>query len=162
MARGFKTGGRGAGVPNKRTQAKQMLAEIMREQGTEILGPVLKQLQAAPKGQKKAIEVLRDLMTLSMNCVAIHQPKAQADGTFVIESNEKLQAYLKLGIDAAGQLARFESPTFKAVALQEVPLPPAGEVPDDPAKVVGLLGKRSQQDAASAYLRLVRNDPKAA
>jgi len=159
-----RTGGRSKGTPNKATQYKQMMAEVLASpEGRVLLGNAMRTAQQAPKGQQKAIETLRELMALGRTLVALNQPIKQPDGTTVLpdDRHEKLQVYLPIAVRAAAELAKYESPTFKAVAVQEVP-PAPEERPGDGAQVVGSLSKRTQQDAAAVYMRLVRNDGKAA
>lgn len=160
--KGQKTGGRTRGTPNRRTQQKQMLDELMREHGEDYVAGVLKKLQQAPRGTTKGLDMLRELAVLAKNCVAIYQPKQGADGKPQVEQPERLQSFLGIAVKAVAELTRYESPTFKAIAVQEVPAPVGQAVSGESAKVIGLLGKRSQQDAANAYMRLVRNDPKVA
>lgn len=107
------------------------------------------------RGTPLAKTVLEQIMLLSMGLVAKYQP-GKPD-----ENEAKMQEYLPYALGAAKELARYQSPTFRAIAVTEVPALPAAQ-PGDGAKVVGLMGKRTQLDAANAYTRIIRNDPKAA
>lgn len=156
MARGMKTGGRTAGTPNRATLQKQMIREVLESsEGRALMAENMRAMQQAPKGGKKAVDVLRELMLLSHTLVGMNQPRRDAAGELIVENADRLQQYLAIAVRASSELARFESPTFKAIAVQEVPPPPAAHADGD-AKVIGSIRKRSQQDAAAVYMRLVR------
>lgn len=157
---GERRGGRASGTPNKRTLTKRFLAEILETaEGKALIGEAIKHHQPKMSG-KKAIEVLDTLMNLTMGLVARHQPRPNQSGqeTNVTADEGKFREYLGLATTAAKELAKYQSPTFKAVAVQEVPPPPS--LPD--GRVSNMMEARTQQDAAAAYIRLVRNDTKAA
>lgn len=158
---GPRHGGRTKGTPNKATLQKQMIADVLASaEGRALLGDAMKNLQQPAKGTKRAVDVLREMMMLSGSLVALYQPKRnEQTGAIEVTDSQKLETYLTICARTAADLARFESPTFKAVALQEVP--PAPQMPAG-ADVIQSIGKRSQADAAAVYMRLVRNDGKAA
>ncbi|MDE2101668.1 MAG: hypothetical protein KGL39_30760 [Patescibacteria group bacterium] len=156
MARGNKTGGRTKGTPNKATLVQQMVTEALETPaGREAVAQALQKLTAPPSGQKKAVEVLREMMMLSGSLVALHQPKRDAAGNVTVENHEKLQAYLNIASRTAADLARFESPTFKAVAVQEVPPMPQAQGAEG-GNVASSIRKRTQKDAMAVYMRVVR------
>lgn len=156
VAPGRKTGGRQKGVPHKRTVINQMVAEALASKdGQGLIANALARLAQPPSGAKKALDMLRELSVLSTSLVALHQPKKQEDGSVVLENHEKLHAYLGLAIRATAELASFESPKFKAVAMTEVPPVPVG-TPANDAKLVEGIRKGTQQEAAAVYMRMVR------
>ena len=156
MARGMKTGGRKAGVPNKKTVIASMVEDALASPaGRELVAQAVQKLAQPPKGGKKAVDVLREMMMLSGLLVAQNAPTRDESGVVVPGNDEKLQAYLPIAVRAAAELAKFESPTFKAVAIADVPAAPGAPAGGD-AKVVESIEKRSQQDAAAVYMRLVR------
>lgn len=164
MARGAKPGerrgGRAAGTPNKRTITKKLMGEYMQTpEGRVLIGEVVQQQQPRSQG-KKAVEILDTLMNLTMGYVARYQPKPNADGqeTNAVADAEQFKEYLGLATSCAKELAKYQSPTFKAIATQEVPPTPALPA----GNVSNMMEARTQQDAAAAYIRLVRQDPKAA
>lgn len=151
-----RSGGRTKGTPNKATQYKQMMADVLASpEGRVLLGEAMRTVQQPAKGTKRAIDVLREMMLLAGSLVAIYQPTRDEAGKVTVAEPQKLETYLTLCARTAADLARFESPTFKAIAVQEVPQQPA-EHADGDAKVIGSIRKRSQQDAAAVYMRLVR------
>lgn len=158
MAIGRKTGGKQKGTLNKATQVRMMVEESLQTPaGREALARAMQQLTAPPTGQKKAVEVLREMMMLSAALVSLHQPKRdQATGTVTVENHEKLQAYLGIAVRAAAEVAKYESPTFKAVAVQEVPPLPQAPPGAEATNVASSIGKRSQKDAMAVYMRVVR------
>ncbi|HEY6030475.1 MAG TPA: hypothetical protein VIU44_07930 [Gaiellaceae bacterium] len=136
---------------------KQLVAESLKtEEGREALKGALAELTQPPPGKKKGVEMLREAAVLSMALVALYQPKRnETTGVVTVTDTEKLQGYLAIAVRATSELATFESPKFKAIALTEVPPapPPAAAGVDGKA-----IRKMTQQDAANAYMRLVRGE----
>lgn len=107
---------------------------------------------------KRAIEILDDIAKMFLGLAAQYQPRP--DPVTKAETNDKADEakfalYIGQAQRAAASLAPYQDPTFKAVAVQEVPPMPA-ERPGDGAKVVDSMAKRTQQDAGDVYARLVR------
>lgn len=156
MAPGLKTGGRGKGSINKATVIKQMVTESLASpEGRAALADALQKLTAPLPGQKKAVQVLREMMMLSGTLVAINQPKPNAAGELEVKDNDRLQAYLNIAVRASDGLAKYESPTFKAIAVQEVPPVPQG-ASAQAGGPAGSVRKMSQKDAMATYMRVVR------
>lgn len=156
-APGTRRGGRTKGIPNKATIIRQMVTESLETPaGREVLAEAMQKLTAPPAGQKKATQVLRELMMLSGSLVALHQPKPNEQGLVEIKDNDRLQSYLTIAVRAAGELAKYESPTFKAVAVSEVPPVPQAPPGEQTANVASSIRKRSQKDAMAVYMRVVR------
>lgn len=129
-APGERRGGRGKGTPNKATEIKRMMADLLATpEGKEMLAAAMAQAQQAPRGTKKALDGLREMTMLASALVAMNQPNKQGDGTLVVADHDRLQNYLTIAMRGFADLARFESPTFKAIAVADVtppgPLPAA-------------------------------------
>ena len=115
VPKGTRIGGRQKGSLNKRT-LKQM------EEASTQVGAIKRQ------GQKKATEVLNDLMQASMGVAAQYQRRigdAAAKGQE--PSKDDLETFWK-AMEIAGvfakALAPFQDPTFKAIRLNTPPPPP--------------------------------------
>jgi hypothetical protein len=110
MAHGRKTGGRRRGTPNKATIEKALIAART-------------VADARTAGKKLAKEVLEDFMLLFGGMAAHHQPTPPGAPNNPNANEDKFLRYARFAIDCAGDLAPYQSPTFKAVAV--VPQPPA-------------------------------------
>ena len=108
VPKGTRFGGRTKGTLNKRTVAA--LAEKAQE-----IGEIKRQ------GQKKATEVLNDLMQTSMSFAARYQGKILAATQGSKEPTAEDLANFWKAMECAGVFARalapFQQPTFKAVAV---------------------------------------------
>lgn len=110
-APGERRGGREAGVKNKATLEKELLAErIMAE-------------QANKPGRKLAKEVLDDFMHLFMGLAAQHQPLPQGvvDPSGAVRDEEKFVRYANMAGEFAGKLVKYQSPTMGMVKLSFEP-----------------------------------------
>lgn len=145
MPRGAKPGegrgGRVKGSLNKRTEARlRALAEAGRavaagevapegEFSPEKAAAAAEVLTAPPR--KRSKDILEDLVHLFMAMAGYHQ--TVPDGMPVPEGRkpdyEKFITYARLAMEAADRHAKYQDPTFRAVA---VVLPPAGS-PGAPA-----------------------------
>mgnify|MGYP000735891981 CR=1 FL=1 len=110
MAKGFKTGGRQKNTPNKATVERAVVAErIVRE--TEM------------SGRKLGKEVLADFMDVFAALATYHQPLP--DGMTVPQGRKpdeaKFEKYARLAIQAAKDLAPYQSPTFRAIQIAAPP-----------------------------------------
>lgn len=108
--------GRPKGTPNKRTVQKIIEAS---QQVTEI----------KRKGQKKATEVLNDLMQTSLSFAARYQARIIAATEKQKEPAADDMTYFWKAMECAGTFAKalapFQDPTFKAI--QVTMAPPAGQ-----------------------------------
>ena len=106
-----KTGGRVKGQPNKATVEKTIIAErIMSE--------------ATMSGKKLGKEVLDDFMGVFASMAAYYQPRPGPDGKLTgnpVGNEDKFQQYARLAMQAAKDLAPFQSPTFRAVVVAPAP-----------------------------------------
>lgn len=162
--KGERFGGRTAGIPNKQTLIKKLAVEALASKDGQaaVRDAFAKSTIAGngvvkPKG-KRATEMLDDIAKMFLGLAAQYQPRP--DPVTKVETNDKAdEAKFALYIGQAGRmaasLAPYQDPTFKAIAVQEVPPLPA-ERPGDGAKVVDSMTKRTQQDAGEVYARLVR------
>jgi hypothetical protein len=127
--KGTRYGGRGKGTPNKRTVASIIEA-------SQQVGEIKK------LGQKKATEVLNDLMQTSMSFAARYQKRIMDTTTAGTEpGQEDLDRFWK-AMECAGTFAKalapFQDPTFKAIAVSMAPTIPQGAAaqPGDGAKEI--------------------------
>lgn len=135
------------GSKHKATQERELLAErIIAEQ------------QERKPGRKLAREVLDEFMHLFMGLAAQHQPLPQGvvDPTGAQRDEDKFVRYAGMAREFARDLAKYQSPTFKAVAfLNETRFPGAGEGGDQvPAPSVP--GQAQELTPSQAY-RLLRD-----
>lgn len=160
-APGERRGGRSRGVPNKKDVVKHLVGEVLdgtdgQKRIKDVVARELAKMAQPPRNSRKAIDILDTLMQLSMGLVARYQPRPDGGMETNPQADEtKFQTYLPIALNSAKELAKYQSPTFKAIALQEVPAAPAA-APGDDAKVVNAIEKGSQQRASDAYVRLIR------
>ena len=120
MARGTKTGGRKAGTPNRTTVERQ-----------EIAARALDNAKA--EGRPLAKDRLDELLGIAMGAMAAHQPitkdmakKARALGNKTVSESRGnwggFGDWWDRAAYAAKELAKYQSPTYKAVSV-ETPLP---------------------------------------
>ena len=106
MAPGRKTGGRQLGTPNKASQERALIAQQVKA-------------RADMAGRKLAKEVLDEFMHLFAGMAAAYQPLPP--GTIEQEGREpdeaKFEKWARLAIQCAKELAAFQSPTFRAIAI---------------------------------------------
>lgn len=138
MAKGFKSGGRQVGSKNKRTigamvRASQRVGAIQRE------------------GQKRAVEVLNDLMQTSMSFAATYQQRIMAAGPRATRADKEwfFRAMECAGVFAKA-LAPFQDPRFGTIDVPVAPPAPAEEPKVVEGKVIRLddpvaVGKVYQQ-----------------
>lgn len=122
MAKGFKSGGRAAKTPNKRTVQKML----------EASGQIadIKKL-----GQKKATEVLNEMMQMSLEMVHDYRERLAKSK----RPSDNQIATFKWAVECTGTFARalapFQDPTFKAITVTPAALPPPMVLGDN-AKVI--------------------------
>lgn len=141
---GERRGGREAGVKNKATLEKELLAErIMAE-------------QANKPGRKLAKEVLDDFMHLFMGLAAQHQPLPQGvvDPSGAKRDEDKFIRYANMAGEFAGKLAKFQSPTFGMVKVSLEPRP-GGEL--EQSQVAPSVPGQVQSLTPSQAYRLLRD-----
>lgn len=140
--------GRKPGIPNKSTIQK-------------VEAAVARVEAARASGKKLAIEVIEEFMHLFAGMSAHHQPipPGQVVPTNRDPNEGKFLTYAKLTLEAAGELAAYQSPKLRAIA-HYLPPPPGspGAVPlaqpGDDAKVVG--GNVTRIDDPNVLVRVYR------
>lgn len=104
-----RRGGRQKGTPNKRTQ------EALLKQAMEVH-------QSAKTGKKLAKDVLDDLMQLTVGMAGVYQPDPpDRPGLNPYASEEKFWKCVEMARDFATALAKYQSPTFRAIAVHVSP-----------------------------------------
>lgn len=109
--KGQRFGGRKAGVPNKSTIERTLRAEH-------------EMLRARETGKKLAKDVLDEFMMLFAGMAAHHQPipEGQPIPAGRQPNEDKFEKWARLAVETAADLAKYQSPTYRAIA---VTLPPA-------------------------------------
>jgi hypothetical protein len=162
---GFRLGaGRPKGSKNKATLERIAREKIAEQVATEIgiPAPVASiALQRAIEGRRLAKDEIKEAIPMIKEIVEFckQQASAQNPKTGKLAINPEadlsdLKDWLRLFVDTCFKLAAFESPTFKAIAVAEVPQ--MGAQPADPGKVLDLQAERDPQSADQTYLRLVK------
>lgn len=146
--RGGKRDGAGAPRgPRRITVAREIVSEVVYEE-----------MQKRNANQKRGIDTLDEQMRLWMGVAA----KLQRDYPETFSTDKTFRYAMERAAHAAAELAKYQTPRFKAIPVREVPaLPkaPAGETPAaNPAKsnVISAVKKRSAQENADVYIRMVR------
>ncbi len=106
MAIGKKYGGRKKGTPNKATVEKAIIAE-------QVVA------RADMAGRKLAKEVLDEFMHLFAGMAASHQPLPSGMPVPLgrTPNEAKFEKYARLAVQCAKDLASYQSPTFRAIAV---------------------------------------------
>lgn len=101
-------------------------------------------------GRKLAIDVLDDVMHLSMGLAAKHQPLEANElaGPGRVPDDAKFHTYLELTIETAGKLAAFQSAKFKSTTIS---IETVGGMPAAPSA-----GPAHRMSAQEAY-RMLRD-----
>lgn len=73
------------------------------------------------RGQRLAVEVLEDMMTLFYGLVARHQPWPKEQGKNPHEDIRLFKEYSKLATTTAAELAQYQQPKFRAVMVAMSP-----------------------------------------
>lgn len=145
-APGERRGGKAKGTPNKATVARAVQAEA----------DVIKHQVS---GKKLAKDMLDDYM-LAFHAVAASYQRSLADAfqAGVKPAQADLDAFMKWGelvVDTAAQLAKYQSPTFKAIQVNApMPLPK-----DAGGKIIeGTVIKLDEISISKVYRQLVAGD----
>ncbi len=151
-ASGQRGGARpGAGAP--RGMRKATIERMEQARLHELARNAELEVEKAKKARTKlGKEVIEEFMFLFAGMAAFYQPTPPGASKNVNESEGKFVQYATLAVDAAAELAKYQSPTFKAIAVSATPPPPPAAQPGDNAKVINL------NDAAAlgvAYRRMV-------
>lgn len=126
--------GRPKGSPNKATIEQ---AEIAKRQ---VEG-------AKVSGRKLGKELLDDFAHLFAGMAAAYQPAPPGQPPRPNQNEEKFLTYGKLAVETAKDLAKFQSPTFRAIALSADPTRPAvPQIPGPTTKVSPMEAFRLMRD----------------
>jgi hypothetical protein len=159
---GFRQGaGRPKGVKNKATlerlEREKRAEKIAAEIGMPVAATSIA-FQRALEGRKLAKDEIKEAIPIIKGIVAHYQQQVSEQnpetGRLVIQPEADLgdlKDWLRLFVDTCFKLATYESPTFKAIVLAEVPQP------GDDAKMIDLQSKREPEKATETYLRLIRS-----
>lgn len=79
-------------------------------------------------GKKLAKEVLEDFMVLFAGIAGTHQPYPPAQPQNPNYDAEKFERFARLTVDAAKELAKYQSPQFRAIVVAPAPDANKGEV----------------------------------
>jgi hypothetical protein len=148
-------GGRRPGAGRKRGSKSQATIE------RALLAERIK-AEAEMRGERLAKEVLNDLMKLFVALTEVCQPDLQAPGFDIstwIDSAEAVhfEKWALLARDTARDLAKYQSPTFRAVVIAPPP-PTQGQVTKtftlrvfdnhrpDPNSIEGRAARKSEED----------------
>lgn len=163
--RGGKILGPNGEVLNGRKLGSKNKATVEREELERQQRALMEQRNsAAAPPPKLGKEVLEELYMVAFGYAALHQPVFDPVTMTVSRGNEsKFEKWATLAAEWASRAAKYQSPTFKAIAYAEVPKIPAvpftgaHDAPDgQPMNVVGLIEKMDPQAAMATYQRLVR------
>lgn len=161
-APGERRGGNEKGSIHKHTVVKKLAVEALASPAGKaavrdaFAKVTIGDLKPVPRGER-AIDTLAKIERLFMGLAAKYQSRPDPETgkeTNPLADETKFSLYLGQAMRTAASLAPYQNPTFKAVAVQDIP-PPATK-PGDDAKVVDSMTKRTQQDAGDVYARLVR------
>lgn len=119
VKKGQRPGGRAAGTPNKRTTEALERERIAQQAQAEVD-------KAKAAKTKLGKDVLEEFMQLFAGMAASHQPWPVLMGKNPSENEGKFLTYAKLTVETARDLAAFQSPKFKAIAVFA---PPPNPVP---------------------------------
>jgi hypothetical protein len=140
--KGTRLGGRQKGTPNKRTIQRL-------QEASESIGTIRK------LGQKKATEVLNDLMHIAVGLTARYQQRLLAadreSRTYDPDDYEKFVQCMQMAGVFARELAPFQDPKYSTIKVQ---MP---ETPGDGAREMGNVTVIDDAVAATrVYQRLIR------
>lgn len=150
VSKGQRFGGRAKGQRNKATVEREERARLAEEaRQLEIAGE-----RARAAKTKLAKEVLEEFMFLFAGMAAHHQPTAPGMRENPNADDAKFERYSEFVYDFASELAKYQSPTFKAIAVS-MPPPPMVEA-NDPKLIEGKVVRMDDPVAlAGVYRRLV-------
>lgn len=109
---GQRLGGREAGTPNKVITQALIRAEQQL-------------LRAKAEDRSLAVDILDEFMHRFARAARARQPRLDEDrkDTNPLGNQEDYEKYARLAVDTAAQLAKYQSPTFRAITV--APPPPA-------------------------------------
>lgn len=153
---GWRGGGRPKGSKSKKQVEREDLARLEHEKQEQRHRGMPRDL---------AIDTLDSLMKTAMNYAALYQPRIDVVNRSLIGGNEeKFERWAKLAGNFARDLAKYQSPTFAAIAVKEVPALPSmpgmspAMVPGggNDAKVISAVKEMTIEDKIRVYENIVR------
>jgi hypothetical protein len=140
--------GRKRGTRNKATIERERIA-------AEIAARTV--MDARTAGRKLAKEVMQDFLPIMAGMAAYYQPTFPGMSAHNPNSNDKeFQRWFELMLDLADKLAPYESPTFKAIAVNLAPTMPVMPALPDPKAIDGnVVPLHDSASLAQAYRRMV-------
>lgn len=143
--------------PKPATILKIERANIQEQIDASIEKAVTRIEKARADGKKLAVDVLEDFMNLFAGMAAHHQPLPPQQGRNPNEDRVLFMEYSGRAIDCASQLAGYQSPKFKAIAVAaSMPFPAPQQGPptiDETGNVVDL---RKPSQIYDEMIRTVR------
>lgn len=109
--------------------------------------------RATMSGRKLAKEVLDDFMTIFVSISAVNQPKYNSERELISGDPNEFERWAVLARDTAASLARYQSPTFKAIV---VPAPGSPVVPSAPGGNARNMGNVIDVSNEAAVARIYR------
>jgi hypothetical protein len=152
-----KSGGARPGAGAPRGMRKKTIERMEQARLAEVARAAeLEQQKAKAKNTKLAKEVIEEFMFVFAGMAAYYQPTAP--GALVQNEHgnpNEFERWAKHAVDAAAELAKYQSPTFKAVAAFQAPTPPA--LPPPGQTIEGKVIRLDDPVALQAsYLRMVK------
>lgn len=92
--------------------------------------------RAEMRGEKLAKEVLNDFMKLFAGMAGAHQPFPPGTPANPYENRDLFDRYARLAVATASELASYQSPTFKAIAISAPP--PESNGPRPTAQIIDI------------------------
>lgn len=114
---GERRGGRPKGGRNKST-IERLERAALDARGKEAEKAII---AGRATGTKLAKEVLEDFMHLFAGIAGTHQPYPPTQPQNVNYDEDKFERYAKLTIDTARELAKYQSPQFRAIVVAPAP-----------------------------------------
>lgn len=149
MAKGRKTGGKQRGTPNKATRERLEQERVAKQAQQEVD-------KARAANTKLGKDILEEFMKNFAGMAAYYQPLP--DGTPVPAGRKpdekRFLTYAKLTVETAAQLAQFQSPRFKAIAIMTPPPTPIEASRPKGSNVVTI--ENDPQKLARIYAQMVK------
>lgn len=163
---GQRQGGRTKGTLNKRTEARlRALAEAGRavaagevapegEFSPEKAAAAAEVLTAPPR--KRSKDILEDLVHLFMAMAGHHVPEGLPVPAGSKPDHEKFVTFARLAMEAADRHAKYQDPTFRAVAVAIAPAASPGAPAGLPAPGGNVVQLLDAAELAKVYQRRIK------
>lgn len=154
---GKRRGGRKPGARNKVTIEREEIARLELAAEKEAREAAAKVAGAKAALTKLGKDVLEEFMMLFRGMAAAYQPAPPGQPARQGADEAKFVKYAVLARDTAADLAEYQSPKYRAIAVMA---PPPDLRPGDDAKVIDLAAADPTR-AADVYRRLIQAPLKA-